>query len=366
MMKQLFYISLFLLFSCKIIAQGGIRIMGAGIGLSSQPYVLLNGDISTYYNSFHKTKLENIYLTTGTKANYSVLYGSFSLGQRFGLGICNEIERNYLIYNNYGIEVNAMGYGLYANKNIVFGKKKHAFTLSPEISFLLMNHYGIDVLSRPLYMFLASCNFSTAWRPKEFIAKENKKYGAMSHFSANLLIGSFFYRERFGKNSGAYLHSVDFSIKYRLFSKQIISPEVGLGLLVAKNKNDINIFSDFPYITYGFYAKSTDVAPYLYTGFNLQTRNKIAFIANIGAWSAINFKGFGSYASLGVKYSINPKLAISLSPSLTNYFGSFWGKYTSFEKQTQNGSYLLTNNIKGLHESSSYGNAGNINIGIHF
>ena len=90
-MKQLLYISLFLLFSGKIIAQSGFRFTGIGLALNYNTglYYIdsnnflnsidpkLNMGLSVYYNGIYPIKNTNLFFNSGIKLGSTIFILNF-------------------------------------------------------------------------------------------------------------------------------------------------------------------------------------------------------------------------------------------------------------------------------------------------
>ena len=386
-MKQLLFTSLFLLFSCKIMAQSDLRLMGFGINFNyniNNPFyytdnLLYNPGEETglgilyYYNSFHQIKNSPLYFTTGSKIVYNTDSKVPYLGQRFGIGVVQSKNRKNPIYYSFGGEINVAGLGIYGNANIIFKHKNIYYAISSEINYVYYNYYDFERVSNGSNLLSAGCGIGMGWDKKEFIPKENKKYAVMNHFTVNMGVGSFNKKRIIDNNLKTYTEFLDINANYRLFSKKIISPEVGIGLMVAKGRinTDIsrihdNTLENSFWVTYGLYSQYKNIMPYMRLGVGVQTRRKTAFIGNISIWSLFNLKTVGSHASIGLKYGINHKIAFSLSPSLDSYYGYVYGKYQVFEKDNTNSPYQLIHNTKGLHKIGSYGYLYGMKFGVHF
>lgn len=198
------------------------------------------------------------------------------------------------------------------------------------------------------------------------MAKPHKKYAVINRFNVNIGFGSFNKKYIIDENLSTYTRFINVNANYRFFARQIISPEIGIGLMIVDGKNKYNIYYDYPFVYNSFYAKYTDIMPYMQLGFGIQTRRKVAFISNFSFWSLFNVKAFGANASVGIKYGINNNIALSLSPTIDTYSGNVYGKYQFFEKKDNNSSYKLIYDVKGLHKSSSYINLYGLRFGIHF
>lgn len=365
-MKHLLFASLFLLFSCKIMAQSGFRFTGIGLALNYNTglYYInsnnflnsidpkLNMGLSVYYNGIYPIKNTNLFFNSGTKLRMNIVEPNFIPTQRLGLGIKKIKNENEMTYFTFGGELNAFGNGLYANFNsIIKGKKKYV-VISTEISYMNYNVYG----NKPIIM--ASLGVATGWNKKE-LSETNTKYSKVNHFNADLAIGSInniVTKDAFGGKFTDYLHV---SAGYLLLPKQIISPEVGLGFIAKYNNYEFTKFYTPPQ---HHYIKSLDYILYAKIGFSLQTDGKVSFIAGSSAFKMLSLKGGGYTLKAGIKYMISEKIGISLCPELVYYSGFSWGWNTNMHT---NGN-VIQKKYKGLHSSELNTPIVGMKFGVHF
>lgn len=210
------------------------------------------------------------------------------------------------------------------------------------------------------YIFTQAPNKSTiVLNKKEFISKKERKYVGTHHFNANIAIGGngFFLRKEYHALSHyQYFH---INTGYRILSKEIISPEVGLGLLVHYDGAGRRTFS--PFDGYDNYI-ALNYMSYIKAGFNVQTRRKLAFVGDFFILRTLSLKGGGLSTSAGLKYNISDKIVISLSLEIVDYAAKVWGWTKTYN------TFPLDETIytKGLHYSNLDFPIYGIKLGIHF
>lgn len=379
-MKHLLFASLFLLFSCKIMAQSTLNMIGGDIGLSynrsngfkyTQAIELfkdhrINPNISFNYASFKPIKNSHLYFNTGIKLNYNSIDRQLFILQRFGLGINVNKNAEKPILVALGGEVNSMGYGFYLNGNFIQRSKHLNYNIYPEISCLFYNPYEVYYSSFSMPTIMVGLGITSASNKKELLSGEKEKYATQNHFNTEISIGDSRLLNSKASEYNGYNSYFHINIGYRILAKQIISPEVGLGFIYHYN----SYANPGIYFNLGYdMEEALNYLPYVKVGFSAQTRGKVAFVGNYFAIKTLNMKGGGFSMSAGIKYNISPKIGISISPEFIRYGGIVWG-WSKFYGYDPTKGFVLT---KGLHlTNKNYMNTSSIyalygvKLGIHF
>lgn len=385
-MRQLFFYGIFLLFSCKIIAQPIASFSTLGLngnvfkskyktgGGPLNPKVIskLSLSLNYQYNTFCRLKQSNLYLIAGINASANGKTYFFDYSHNIGIGKKFTLNAKSSIFTSINGRFSMTGNGVYANAYFTSSIKNVYFVIAPEIGYLRINR---DELRRSLekanlFSFGGTIGLGLAEKEKEVL--NSKTEARNNHFSVDIAMG---HRKLFKSGVSPFEKNYNFvqtSINYRFMPNYFISPEAGIGFVYGNVPETKNILAIDPIGNSYYFEKSVEYLTYIKIGAGIDTKgiadwqtNKLSFIASSFFLKPINLDGRGYVGSFGVKYAISPKLAFSISPEFISYNGKFFGTYREYG-EVHNGVNINSDiNGRGL-EYNRKNQAFYIKLGVHF
>lgn len=350
-MRKTIVCCLFCLLYGFLLSQNGIRFTGFGIGLnhtitnkyshslSNKPVREFDTNINPYYqyNAIYPIKNSNLYFLTGTKLTYHSLSKDFILTQKLGLAIFKAQNNGNHLFYSFGTEIDGYGYGLYTGLYAIVKKKKIHYVISPEINYLFSDLYAYRNFWGNFSAISVGCGISAAWDKKEFVPKKVTKISTHHQFNIGISIGDdrIFGQKRENRN---YAYSyLNINGAYRILNRQIISPEVGLGLLVHY---DMAVISGYVYFDTYDNEESLNYVPYTKIGFSIEGRRRFSFSGNFYALKMFSLKGGGYSSSIGIKYDVSNKLSLSTALETIYYAGNVFGWKKIYNEYPNNYTYI--------------------------
>lgn len=374
MMKQLLYIPLFLLFSCKIFAQTGLDYLTANIEinnyskktatvydtLSFPAYSKTVAGLSFQYNGIYDIKKTSLYILAGARYYYRNVKDWVYYEHSIGVGKKWKKDSKKPIYTGIGVGLNTMGYRFFANGNFVFPIKNTKICLSPEISYHYITRFPTSLILTNSHVITVGVGIGIGTYRIAYFERESKKTANLTHFYIDYLLVNV---NKYINNKSNIYNKADYqniNINYKFSNKQLISPELGVGFISTRKNNIYNSFNDV-YVSY------KDILPYIKIGLafesekiNKKNLKKFSIISNVDLIKGFNINAIGYSYKIGVKYAIIDKIGLSISYNGTKYEGLVDGYY----KVVDINNNIIANETK--HEALKKGLLKGISLGIHF